>query len=367
MKTITVALPGRDRSYDILIAWQGRHQLGDRLRQLGHQGPVWLLSDTLVGRLYGADLLASLHRQGFSAQLLTVGRGERSKSWPVALRLLQQLLAAGADRKSLLVALGGGVIGDLAGFVASIFLRGIPVVQVPTTLLAMVDAAIGGKTAINLPAGKNLAGTFHQPVLVLTDPECLATLPWRERRQGLAEVAKAGFIGDPALLEQLAQGPRSLFADREQLAAVIYRAAALKAAVVSADEQESDRRRILNFGHTLGHALEKASGYRLKHGEAVAIGMAAALDLSVLLTGLSPQLARDGKTLLQKLGLPVRPPRLNLDATLAALKVDKKRQQRRLVFVLLAAPGQPVIYPEVDTELLRAWLSRQEFTLWSTR
>lgn len=359
MRSIAVKLPGIDRSYQIHLAWQGRHRLGDFLHQLQRPGPVWLISDTLVGRLYGEEMAASLRRQGFQAQLLLVGRGERSKSWPVAARLLHQLLAAGADRQSLLVALGGGVVGDLAGFVASIFLRGVPVVQVPTTLLAMVDAAIGGKTAINLPAGKNLAGTFHQPLLVLIDPEFLATLPARERRQGLAEVAKAGFIADPVLLEQLQAGPRILFRQPERLSELLYRAAAVKAAVVSADEREGDRRRILNFGHTLGHALEKASHYRLRHGEAVAIGMAAALDFSVTLTGLPPEAAQEGKALLRRLGLPVQPPPLDLEKIMLALEVDKKRQQRQLVFVLLNAVGQPVIYPAMEPELVRDWLRQK--------
>ncbi len=178
-----------------------RRQLGERLAKILPGRRLWVVSDTLVGRLYGQEMLDGLNRQGFRADLLTVARGERSKSWPVVARLTRQLLDQGADRGSALVALGGGVVGDLTGFVASIFMRGIPVVQVPTTLLAMVDAAIGGKTAINIPAGKNLVGAFHQPRLVLIDPEFLLTLPARERRNGLAEVVKAGFIRDPGLLE----------------------------------------------------------------------------------------------------------------------------------------------------------------------
>lgn len=357
MSCLQVNLPGRDASYQIHLDPGGRRRLGGYLRQQGLTGPVWLVTDTLVQRLYGAEVLSGLVREGFAAQMLVVPRGERSKSWPMAVRLLQQLLDQGADRQSFLVALGGGVVGDLTGFVASLFLRGVPVVQVPTTLLAMVDAAIGGKTAINLAAGKNLAGTFHQPRLVLLDPEFLATLPRRERRQGLAEVAKAGFIAAPELLPWLARGEKSLFAAPQELAQVIRRAAAVKAAVVSTDEKESDRRRILNFGHTLGHALERAAAYKLKHGDAVAIGMAAALDLSVRLTGLDAKVAQEGKELLQNLGLPVKPPPLPPDRILAALQVDKKRWRQELVFVLLTELGRPWIYPGVKPRLIREWLA----------
>ena len=177
MREIRVPLPGREQSYQILLDTGLRQQVGDRLAQILPGRRLWVVTDTLVGRLYGQEMLDRLNRQGFHAGLLTVPRGERSKSWPVAARLTQQLLDQGADRGSALVALGGGVVGDLAGFVAAIFMRGIPVVQVPTTLLAMVDAAIGGKTAINIPAGKNLLGAFHQPRLVLIDPEFLLSLP----------------------------------------------------------------------------------------------------------------------------------------------------------------------------------------------
>ena len=234
-------------------------------------------------------------------------------------------------------------------------------IQVPTTLLAMVDAAIGGKTAINIPAGKNLVGAFHQPRLVLMDPEFLLSLPVRERRNGLAEVVKAGFIRDAALLELLAGPAHTLFGerqlkDRELLAQIIGRAAAIKADVVAADEREGDLRRILNFGHTLGHALEKASHFKLKHGEAVALGMAAALDLSVELTGLSAAEARQGKELLASLGLPVRPPQLPKDEILGALKVDKKKQGEGLVFVLLKRLGEAVVYPEVSLAMISEWL-----------
>ena len=362
MREIAVPLPGGDRSYRIVLGAGLRQQLGDYLAQILPGRRLWVVSDTLVGRLYGQEMVARLNQQRVPATLLTVARGERSKSWPVVARLTQQLLTQGADRGSALVALGGGVVGDLTGFLAAVFMRGIPVIQVPTTLLAMVDAAIGGKTAINIPAGKNLVGAFHQPRLVLMDPEFLLSLPARERRNGLAEVVKAGFIRDDGLLELLAGPGRKLFRepqlrDRELLAGIIGRAAAIKADVVAADEREGDLRRILNFGHTLGHALEKASHFKLKHGEAVALGMVAALDFSVQLTGLGASEAREGKKLLASLGLPVDLPQLPRDEILGALKVDKKKQGERLVFVLLKRLGEAVVSPEVPLEMIEGWLA----------
>lgn len=362
MKVIPVNLPGQDHSYQIVLDPGGRQRLGEHLGRVLPGRRLWLVSDTLVARLYGQEILDHLRDQGLQVELLTVTRGERSKSWPVVARLIQQLLAQGADRGSALVALGGGVVGDLAGFVAALFMRGIPVVQVPTTLLAMVDASIGGKTAINLPAGKNLVGAFHQPSLVLIDPEFLLTLPKRERLNGLAEVVKTGFIRDAGLLELLA-GPAGRLikdrqlSDRKLLLEIIGRAAAIKAAVVSSDEHEGDQRRLLNFGHTLGHALEKAAHFRLKHGEAVAVGMAAALDLSVALNGLPASEAREGKELLAALGLPTLAPPLPEDEVLQALSVDKKKQGQRLVFVLLRRLGEAVIQPEVPVSLVAEWLA----------
>lgn len=365
MRAISVPLPGKDTSYQILLNVGLRQRVNERLAQILPGRRLWVVSDTLVARLYGQEIMAGLNSQGFIASLLTVARGERTKSWPVVARLTQLLLDQGADRASALVALGGGVVGDLTGFLAAIFMRGIPVVQVPTTLLAMVDAAIGGKTAINIPAGKNLLGSFHQPRLVLIDPEFLVTLPARERRNGLAEVVKAGFIRDAGLLELLSGPGSQIFRDRdlrdrERLAEIIGRAVAIKAEVVAADEREGNLRRILNFGHTLGHAFEKASRFNLKHGEAVALGMVAALDFSVQLTGLSVSAAEEGRDLIGSLGLPVRLPPLSKKEVLRALKMDKKKQQERLVFVLLKKLGEAVVYPDVPLEMIESWLEENQ-------
>jgi 3-dehydroquinate synthase len=352
LREITLPLPGRDLSYRIVLEPGLRLRLGPILTPLKFPPRLFVVSDRRVARLHGAPVLEALAAAGFAPVLLTVPGGERAKTWAQVRRLAGELLAQGAHRGSALMALGGGVVGDLTGFLASIFMRGLNFIQVPTTLLAMVDAAIGGKTAINLPEGKNLLGTFHQPRLVAIDPQFLQTLPGAERRNGLAEVIKAGFIRDPDLLHRLAAGRSRLFSEEAELAAIIHRAAAIKAGVVAADEREGDLRRILNFGHTLGHGLEQASGFRLPHGRAVAWGMAGALDLSVQEAGLPQEEARWGCRLLRDSGL-LRPlPPLDPEAVLGALARDKKRQEEGIALVLLSRLGEPVIREGVPVSRL---------------
>jgi 3-dehydroquinate synthase len=357
LREISLALPGRDRSYQILIDPGLRQRLPGLLDGLRLRGRVFLVTDTRVGGLYGEQAAAVLKDAGYTPTLLTVPRGEKAKTWPVAQRLAKELLARGADRSSPLIALGGGVVGDLTGFVASIFMRGLPFLQVPTTLLAMVDAAIGGKTAINLPEGKNLLGTFHQPQMVAIDPQFLRTLPPAQRRNGMAEVIKHGFIRDPDLLARLEKGTNRIFQDEAELTAIIHRAAAIKAEVVAADEREGGLRRILNFGHTLGHGLEQASKFRLPHGEAVAWGMLAALGLSEKLAGLAPPEAARGGQLIRSFGLARPLPALDPRAVLSALALDKKRQADRVVFVLLKSLGEPVIRDDVPRSLIEQAVS----------
>lgn len=243
------------------------------------------------------------------------------------------------------------MVGDVTGFLASIYMRGMPLVQVPTTLLAMVDAGIGGKTAINLPEGKNLLGTFHHPRLVVIDPDFLATLPPKERLNGLAEVLKAGFIRDRRLLAELDREGMGIFQRPEELLEIINRAAGIKAAIVAADAREADLRRLLNFGHTLGHGLEAASAYRLPHGRAVALGMLMALLLSERLSGLSAAESLWGRELLRNFGYTRRLPQLDQEAVLAALARDKKRREAGLVFVLLKSLGDAVIEENVPLSL----------------
>jgi 3-dehydroquinate synthase len=358
VREILLPLPGRDQSYRIVMEPGLRLRLGGLLPQTNLARRLFLISDRRVARLHAAPVVRALEETGFAPVLLTTPVGERAKSWPVVPRLARELLARGAHRGSPLIALGGGVVGDLTGFLASIFMRGLPFLQVPTTLLAMADAAIGGKTAINLPEGKNLLGTFHQPRLVAIDPEFLATLPWAEWLNGLAEVVKAGFIRDAGLLEKLAGGAKRLLQQPAQLSEIIYRAAAIKAEVVALDEREAGLRRLLNFGHTLGHGLEQAADFKLPHGRAVAWGMLAALYLSENLAGLPREEAKRGRQLIHDLGL-TRPPLPPLDppAVLAALARDKKRLESGVPFVLLRRLGEAVVREDVPLPLVEKVLS----------
>jgi 3-dehydroquinate synthase len=352
MREIHLPLPGRDVSYPLVIDPGLRHGLGALLSPGQYSPQLFVISDRRVARLHGAAVLASLSTAGFAPVLLTTPPGERAKTWPMVARLARELLQHGAHRRSPILALGGGVVGDLSGFLASIFMRGLPFIQVPTTLLAMVDAAIGGKTAINLPEGKNLLGTFHQPRLVVIDPEFLHTLPHAERLNGLAEVLKAGFILDQELLMRLAAVRTRLFQDDAELTENIFRAAAIKAKVVCQDEREGDLRRVLNFGHTLGHGLEQASRFRLPHGRAVAWGMVAALTLSEHLSGLNREEAEWGRQLIRNCGLCRALPKLDPAAVMSALSLDKKRQETGVPFVLLRRLGEAIIAAKVPLDLV---------------
>jgi 3-dehydroquinate synthase len=352
MREIELPLPGRDLSYRLVIGPGWRHRLGTLLSPFRFPPQVVVVSDRRVARLHGAAVLDSLTAAGFTPALLTTPPGERAKTWAVVQRLARELLVRGAHRSTPVIALGGGVVGDLAGFLASIFMRGLPCIQAPTTLLAMVDAAIGGKTAINLPEGKNLLGTFHQPRLVVIDPEFLRTLPRAERLNGLAEVLKAGFIRDRDLLLRLHAAGTGVFDDEAGLSETIYRAAVIKAQVVVQDEREGDLRRILNFGHTLGHGLEQASRFRLPHGRAVAWGMVAALTLSERLAGLDAAEAEWGRGLIRDFHLCRPLPELDPEAVMAALRLDKKRHAAGVPFVLLPRLGETVIREEVPLGLV---------------
>ncbi len=279
LSPIRVRVPGT--SYPIFIREGLLAETGEVLQKLVSQRKVFILADATVWRLWGKKLLQSLDAP--RTPVILVPSGERYKRMATVEKIAQQLSAQGAERSSLLIAFGGGVTGDIGGFVASIFLRGIEYVHIPTTLLAQVDSSIGGKTGVNLTAGKNLVGTFCQPRMVLTDPRLLRTLPRRELRAGLFEALKCAVIGDPKLFELLiAKRSRILSGEPSALLPVIRACVALKSHVVSLDEKEGDLRRILNFGHTIGHALEAATGYRrFLHGEAIAWGMLAAAQLAV--------------------------------------------------------------------------------------
>jgi 3-dehydroquinate synthase len=296
----------------------------------------------------------ALAGRGLAVHQLELPPGERAKTLAVVESLYQRLAAIPAHRADPVVAIGGGATTDTAGFAAATWLRGVPLVSLPTTLLAMVDAAVGGKTGVDLDAGKNLVGAFHQPAAVVADLDTLATLPRAELRSGMAEVVKAGLIADPALAAAcLERSPAALAGELDALAPLVERAIAVKAEVVGADEREAGRRAILNYGHTLGHALERLARYQgLRHGEAVALGMVFAARVAEA-TGLAaPGLTEGHVELLRAAGLPVGGVALDPDEVLAAMGTDKKHAGVGLRLVLLRAPGEPEVVPAPERGLL---------------
>lgn len=341
-----VRVPLGDRSYRILIGPGLLSRLGTECATLGLGTRCAILTDANVARHYAQPAERSLRAAGFDPVTLTVPAGETAKSLRVAGTCYQRLAAHRLERRSFVVALGGGVVGDLAGFVAATYLRGLPFVQVPTTLLAQVDSSVGGKVGVNLPAGKNLVGAFHQPRLVVCDLDTLRTLPEREFRAGLAEIIKYGIIRDAALFRRLERDlDKLLHRDPATLAAVIARSCAIKAAVVGQDETESGLRAILNFGHTIGHALEAISGYgRYLHGEAIAIGQVAAAWISAAQTGLPAREVARITELFRRAGLPTRARLSSAQRRrlLAAMKLDKKVSGGEIRFVLARRLGEVV-------------------------
>jgi 3-dehydroquinate synthase len=342
-----------ERSYPIEIGLGTLDQLGAAVKRSVAPTHAFLITTPPVGRRWAGRALASLRAAGLVARRFDVPDGERSKSLAQAARLYDALLGAGADRGSVVVALGGGVVGDLAGFVAATLLRGIPVVQVPTSLLAMVDSSVGGKTGVNVARGKNLVGAFHQPRLVWIDAATLGTLPLRQRCAGLAELVKHAAILDAGLFGELeAEGERLLGAELERFLPLLERSCAIKAEVVARDEREAGLRMLLNFGHTLGHAVESLARYRgVLHGEAVAMGMAFAARRSEAL-GLAPAGTSERLVaLLARLGLPTGLPHHPRRAYLAALSVDKKRRDARIHFVALRGIGRAECVPLLPSEI----------------
>lgn len=337
-----------------ILLWRGAAaEIGENVRAIAGGTRAFVLTDRNCRRI--AEIVRlSLAQARFTVHVEVLPSGEVRKSLAQAHRLYGTLLRAKADRATAFVTVGGGVVGDLGGFVASTYMRGLPLFHVPTTLLAQVDASIGGKTGVNLPQGKNLVGTFYQPRAVFLDPDTLASLPNREYVGGLAEVVKCAVIRDADLFALLGQNVEALLRrDVALVEEVVFRCASIKAAVVQEDERESGVRAILNYGHTIGHALEAASGYRLHHGEAVAIGMVAEAALAREVLLLSGEAATALDRLLLLLGLPlenfdVRPRRV-----LAAMAFDKKSRDGRLKFALPEAIGRARFDVEVPDELVR--------------
>lgn len=324
-----------ERRYPIVVGAGALGRLGDLTRRLKGRSAM-IVTDETVDRLYGERVQRLFEEAGFKTVRAPVPPGEETKSIEWFGRLCERAAEIPLDRKSCIVALGGGVVGDLAGFVAAAFLRGIELVQIPTTLLAMVDSAVGGKTGVNLPQGKNLVGAFYQPAFVVCDLDLLKTLPRREMAAGMAEVIKYGVIRDAALFERLERDIEALISgDAAGLEAVVARCCEIKADVVSRDEREDGLRAILNFGHTAGHAVEQVTGYsRYLHGEAVAIGMVYAARLSARVLGLSEREVERITALVRRAGLPTVAPELNWAEIRRAMAVDKKGKGGTPRFVL---------------------------------
>ncbi len=349
-----------ERSYEIHIGAEILGQVGGLCSAAGLKGKCLIITDENVGAHYAGPVFESLKNAGFEPSIVTLPAGEQTKCMEQLAKLFSECIKAGLDRKSFVVALGGGVVGDLAGFTAASYLRGIRFVQVPTSLLAMVDSSVGGKTGINIPEGKNLVGAFHQPELVLADLETLKTLPPREYAAGLAEIVKYGIIYDAPFFEELEKNVEKL-ADVENaalLARMVGRSCEVKAEVVAQDEREGGLRAILNFGHTVGHAVEKVAGYgEYVHGEGVAIGSVYAARVSVELTGLPAADAARIEKLFTDLNLPVRAPGLEWARLREALSVDKKTVGGMPKFVLASAIGTASFGNDVPEELMeKIWM-----------
>jgi 3-dehydroquinate synthase len=347
---VNVNLP--DGGYTIHIAPGGLDRLGALVRGLALGDRALVVSDATVAALYGGRAVAVLRQAGVNAELAAVPPGEDAKSLAVADTLYTKAIALGLDRRSPVIAVGGGVVGDLAGFVAATYLRGVPFVQVPTTLLAQVDSSVGGKVAVNHPAGKNLIGAFHQPRLVVADTDLLATLPARELASGLAEVVKYGIIADAAFFAYLEANSAAILARAPSvLGEIVRRSCEIKAAVVEQDEKESGLRMILNFGHTIGHAVEAAAGFaRFSHGEAVAVGMHAAARLSAILGRCGPDTVAAVDALLARFGLPAAAPGYRPADLLAYLARDKKSIGGTVNWVLTGGIGRVAVSREVPEE-----------------
>lgn len=343
-----------ERSYPIVIKNGILAEAGLRMRDAGLKGKAAVVTNPLVGGLYAGKVIESLEGAGFSPFLVTVPDGEEYKTLKEVSSIYDSLIGRRMERSSPVVALGGGVIGDMTGFAAATYLRGVPYIQIPTTLLSQVDSSVGGKTGVNHPMGKNLIGAFYQPKGVYIDPAVLSTLAPRERVSGLAEVVKYGVIWDREFFESLEKNAGKLSESGVELVEAIERSCRIKAEVVGADEREGGARAILNFGHTFGHAIEALSGYgTFRHGEAVAIGMVMASGLSVSLGLCQAGPAARVRGLISALGLPTEPPAIDASTLIEAMMLDKKVSGSAMRFVLMTDIGNVVIKEVSEADIRR--------------
>jgi 3-dehydroquinate synthase len=359
MQTVKVALfsSEQDRSYPIYIGNALLEQVDLFLPHLP-QKRVAIVTNTTVAPLYLDQFRRALERHGIYSVAIILPDGEDHKNWQTLNLIFDALLEQRCERKTTLIALGGGVIGDLTGFAAATYLRGVPFIQIPTTLLAQVDSSVGGKTGINHPLGKNLIGAFYQPRMVLTDSAMLTTLPDRELRAGIAEVIKYGLIRDADFFMWLEQNIMGLITrNADILNKAICRSCEIKAEIVAADERESGVRALLNLGHTFGHAIENAMGYGVwLHGEAVAAGTIMAANLSKQLKFISESDFERICSIFQKVGLPVSAPKLSPDDYLSLMKLDKKVEEGRIRFILLKRIGEAMMSHDIPASTLRETL-----------
>ncbi|MCX7981624.1 MAG: 3-dehydroquinate synthase [Syntrophales bacterium] len=356
MKQISVDLRKRvNKSYDIYIGHHildrmppllARHKWGDR---------YVVITDETVYELHGKEFVSHLSKAGIPVEILSFPAGEKSKNINILIGLAEKLIGLGCDRGSCLIALGGGVVGDMAGFLASIFMRGIAYLQVPTTLLAQVDSSIGGKTGVDIKEGKNLIGTFHQPRAVFIDTFFLSTLPDEEFKNGLAEIVKYGLIESRGLFQFLEEKREEILSRKaEVLDYAIGESCRIKKNIVELDECEAGIRKVLNFGHTIGHAIERASNYRYPHGHAVSIGILAESRLSEAMGYLDTQVCHRIEQLLADFDLPRRlPPGLTYESILTGIQTDKKKAKGQINFVLLKDIGLPFLRAQVEDELIK--------------
>jgi 3-dehydroquinate synthase len=363
---IKVHVPLGDRAYDIFVGRGLLGEAGGRIAELGARAAV-IITDANVGALYAGRLAESLQQQGLRTSVITVAPGEATKSYASLEQVCDAILEARIERGDLVIALGGGVVGDLAGFAAAVTRRGVRFVQVPTSLLSQVDSSVGGKTGINSPHGKNLVGAFHQPSLVLADTALLDTLPLREMRAGYAEVVKYGLIGDAAFFDWCEAHWRSVFDGGPERDEAVAQSCRAKAAVVVRDEREEGDRALLNLGHTFGHALERITRYdsaRLVHGEGVAIGLCLAFRFSTVLGLCSGQDTTRVERHLVSVGLPTRLQDVpggygDVESLLDGMAQDKKVQAGALTFILARGIGETFVAKGVEVEKVRVFLERE--------
>ena len=354
-----VAVELGERSYPIVIGNSVDDEMTAFVRQAGYSARGMIVTDTNVGALHAGRIAAALERAGLHAEIAEIPAGESSKSLTQADRLFTRAIELGLDRRSPIIALGGGVVGDLAGFVAATYMRGVPFIQLPTSLLAQVDSSVGGKVAVNHPLGKNLIGAFYQPDAVFADLDLLRTLPQREIATGLGEIIKYGIICDSEFFAWLEQNRTDVLALAPAAAVhVIARSCEIKTDVVRRDEREGGLRRILNFGHTIAHAIEKETDYiRYRHGEAVAIGMAGAADISEQMGLLRREDRLRIEHLIEAMGLPLRANGVTVDGMYADLFHDKKTVGGRVHWVLAEGIGRVSVRSDVPEEIVRRALA----------